>query len=97
MINDRIRSRFFNVRQSGLKPSSNLQRRYRLKTGRKSRTVSTAISRNFLEISDTSATAILEYLGEGARDPNLDNENGTTRGPFLNQSLCHGIDGHLSA
>jgi hypothetical protein len=31
--------------------------------------------------------AILEYLGEGARDPNLDNENGTTRGPFLNQSL----------
>ena len=45
--------------------------RYRLKTGRKSLTVSTTICRNFLEISDTSATAILEYLGEGARDPNL--------------------------
>ena len=33
---------------------------------------------NFLEISDTSAAAIREYLGEGARDTNLDNQNGTT-------------------
>jgi hypothetical protein len=40
-----------------------------------------------LEISDTSAAAIREYLGEGTRDPNLENENGTTHEPFLNQSL----------
>jgi hypothetical protein len=31
-----------------------------------------ATHRNFLEISDTSAAAIREYIGEGARDPNLD-------------------------
>jgi hypothetical protein len=36
----------------------------------------------FLRISDTSTAAIPEYLGEGARDPSLDNENGTTRGLF---------------
>jgi hypothetical protein len=33
---------------------------------------------NFLEISDTSTAAIREYLGEGARDTNLDNQNGAT-------------------
>jgi hypothetical protein len=43
--------------------------------------------REFLQISDTSAAPIPEYLGEGAPDPNLDNENGTTHRPFLNQSI----------
>ena len=39
--------------------------------------------RNFFDFPDTSAATIREYLGEGARDPNLDTENGSAHGPFF--------------
>ena len=41
------------------------------------------LPKDFFDFPDTSAATIREYLDEGARDPNLDTENGSAHGPFF--------------
>jgi|GEM_PF-6121014 len=65
-----------------LKPNLSRKREPSLQAKSTLRSRSEIFLRNalkFLRISDTSAAAILEYLGEGARDPNLDNKNALVR------------------
>ena len=78
------------VYRSNLKPNLSRKREPSLQAKTALRLPSEIFLRNaseFLRISDTSAASIREYLDGGARGPNLDKENGATRGPFLSQSI----------